>query len=243
MIRLLWGANAQTFTLSIVLTLLSAVVPIHMSASDFPRHKVPCEGRKMEYLSYAPPSSGDQALPVLLLLHGAGDEAINFIQPWEGMARSKKIVLIAPQLPRERSFEAVAPKVFLCLVEDLKKQVHVDPQRVYIFGNSMGGYLAYDGALLESDYFAAAAIHAMGIDDDYAGIVARAARKIPIAIYMGDHDALVSLAQVRKTRDRLEKAGFTVHYREISHHSHNYYEISDSINDDVWDFLEKYRLP
>ncbi len=197
----------------------------------------------MEYLSFAPPSSGDQGLPVLLLLHGAGDEAVNFIRPWEHMARAKKIVLIAPQLPRERSFEAIAPKVFRCLVEDVKTQVRADPQRIYIFGNSMGGYLAYDGALLESNYFAAAAIHAMGIDDDYVGIVARAARKIPIAIYMGDSDALVSLAQVRKTRALLEKAGFPVRYREIARHGHNYYEISDAINEDAWKFLEGARLP
>lgn len=197
----------------------------------------------MEYLSFVPPAAGDQALPVLLLLHGAGDEAINFIRPWEGIARAKKIVLIAPQLPRELSFEAVAPKVFRCLVEDVKTAVHVDPQRVYIFGNSMGGYLAYDGALLEANYFAAAAVHAMGIDDDYVGIVARAARKIPIAIYMGDSDKLVSLAQVRKTRALLEKSGFPVRYREIARHGHNYYEMSDAINEDVWKFLEGARLP
>jgi len=41
----------------------------------------------------------------------------------------------------------------------------------------------------------------------------------------------------------LRKSGFSVRYEEISGHSHNYYEISDSINNDVWDFLAGYRLP
>jgi len=54
---------------------------------------------------------------------------------------------------------------------------------------------------------------------------------------------MVSLAQVRKTRDLLRKAGFHVEYKEIFDHSHNYYEISDTINDDVWHFLEGNRLP
>ncbi len=52
-----------------------------------------------------------------------------------------------------------------------------------------------------------------------------------------------SLAQVRKTRDVLRKKGFPVDYKEIFNHTHNYYEISATINDDVWHFLEGYRLP
>jgi poly(3-hydroxybutyrate) depolymerase len=217
--------------------------PISLAVSDFSRRSVSCEGRKMEYLSFLPPSWSDHPLPVVLLLHGAGDEAINFIRPWEKIAKQEKIALIAPQLPRELSFEASAPKVFRCLVDDVKKLAALDPQRIYLFGNSMGGYLTYDGALLESEYFAAAAVHAMGIDDDYVGIISRAKRKIPIAIFTGDRDELVSLKQVKKTRDLLEKAGFPMHYREIPKHGHNYYEISDPINREAWEFLSAYRLP
>jgi predicted esterase len=73
--------------------------------------------------------------------------------------------------------------------------------------------------------------------------VQRAARKIPLYISIGDRDQIVSLEQVRKTRDLLRKSGFHVQYQEISNHSHNYYEISGEINSDVWRFLEGYRLP
>ena len=52
----------------------------------------------------------------------------------------------------------------------------------------MGGYLAYDGAMFESKYFAAIAVHAMRIADDYTWILSRAERKTPISIYIGDHD-------------------------------------------------------
>lgn len=40
----------------------------------------------------------------------------------------------------------------------------------------MGGYLAFDAAMLESEYFAAVAVHASFISEDYVGL--------PIAIYM-----------------------------------------------------------
>lgn len=213
-------------------------------ASEFTRHTIRCDERDMEYLVYIPPDAKGP-LPVLLLLHGAGDQAENFAQAWRSKAKKKGIVLITPQLPRDATLESHIPKILPCLVDDVRKNeaAPLDSRRIYIFGYSMGGYLAYDAALLDSDYFAAAAVHAMGIADDYLAIVDRASRKLPIAISIGADDQMVSLAQVRKTRDVLRKKGFPVDYKEIFNHTHNYYEISDTINDDVWHFLEGYRLP
>jgi poly(3-hydroxybutyrate) depolymerase len=212
------------------------------SGSDLPRHTIRCDERDMDYVVYIPPAAKGP-LPVLILLHGAGDKAENFADAWKSKAKKDHIVLLAPQLPRDATLEPHIPKILPCLVDDARKQAAIDPHRIYLFGYSMGGYLAYDAALLDSDYFAAAAVHAMGIADDYVSIIDRATRKIPISISIGDHDQMVSLEQVRKTRDLLRKSGFHVEYKEMFNHSHNYYEMSDTINDDVWHFLEGYRLP
>ena len=238
----------QRLGLGLILILIASflgtlVVTISAQAGDFPRHAVRCDERDMEYVSYVPPVAANRPLPALVLLHGAGDQAENFAEAWKSLAKKKQIVLIAPQLPRDLTLEAHIPKILPCLVDDVRKQASLDPHRIYLFGYSMGGYLAFDGALLDSDYFAAAAVHAMGIDDEYASIVQRATRKIPIDISIGDHDQMVSIAQVRKTRDLLRTSGFPIHYQEIFDHSHNYYEMSDTINNDVWHFLEAYRLP
>lgn len=207
-----------------------------------PPHSVHCGTRQMEYRLFIP-SAGNVPSPALLLLHGAGDRAENFIQAWESFAKEKNIVLVAPQLPREESFEPEAPRIFLCIMKDVAKLASIDSHRVYIFGHSMGGYLAYDGALLDSGFFAAAAIHAMGIADEYNGIVQRASRKIPIAIYIGTQDQLVSITQVRKTEALLRKSGFPLHYQEMPGHDHNYYDLADVINRDAWHFMEGYRSP
>ena len=158
-------------------------------------------------------------------------------------AKKQKIAVLAPELPRDTRFEDAAPQVFRCLVEDAKKLIGIDAQRVYLFGYSMGGYLAYDGAMFESKYFAAVAVHAWRIAEDYEWIVGRAQRKIPIAIYIGDHDQFFSQASVRKTRDLLQKAGFPVHYVELDNHDHNYYALAGEINADAWKFLKEKRLP
>jgi len=210
------------------------------SASDSGSRTARCGEVDQRYL-YATPDP-DHWLPVLVLLHGAGDRAANMAQAWGELARQQKIVLLAPELPRDPEFESGAPRIFRCMVEDARKFLRIDAQRIYLFGNSMGGYLAYDSAMFESEYFAAAAVHGMRIADDYQWILTRAQRKTPIAIYIGDHDQFFPLESVRRTRDLLQNAGFPVHYVELEHHDHNYYALADKINRDAWEFLRFKQL-
>ncbi len=222
---------------------LFCAVPAVLSASskDVISKTVACAKYQFHYLLYAPPRN--TASPAIVILHGAGDQPDPMVEAWKSLAKKEGIILIAPALPRVAAFEEVAPQVFRCIVEDAKKDVLLDPYRIYVFGNSMGGYLGYDAAMLQSRYFAAAAIHAMGISQDYYWIVARAERKTPVAIYIGDREQPDLYEQARKTRDLLRKENFPVHYVEIRDHDHNYYALSDHINEDAWNFLKDKRLP
>ena len=202
---------------------------------------VRCAGGDRRYVYSVPDREGP--LPAVVLLHGAGDRPENMVDAWKHFAQKQGIVLLAPELPRDPRFEDVAPQIFRCVVEDAKQFAGIDSQRVYLFGNSMGGYLAFDGAMFESQYFAGVAVHANRIDPDYEWIVTRAKRKTPIAIYIGDHDQFFSQDAVRKTRDLLLKAGFPVHYVELDHHDHNYYALADEIDADAWKFLKEFSLP
>jgi predicted esterase len=208
--------------------------------SDVNSRVVRCGTIEQVYLSYSPDPTQD--LPVIVLLHGAGDRATNMVDAWKHLARKQKVVLLAPELPRDPKFEDAAPDVFRCVVEDARNIVAIDRQRVYLFGNSMGGYLAFDGGMFQSQYFAAVAIHANRIADEYTGILAHAQRKTPIAIYIGDHDQFFTVASVHKTRDLLLKSGFPVHYVELINHDHDYYALADEINADAWKFFKK-RIP
>jgi poly(3-hydroxybutyrate) depolymerase len=216
-------------------TLVAAATPAQGSKT------ARCAGWDQTYSYFVP--DRDQTLPAVVLLHGAGDRAGNMVEAWKRFAEKEKIVLLAPELPRDPKFEDVAPQVFRCVVEDAKKFASIDARRVYLFGNSMGGYLAFDGAMFESQYFAAVAVHANRIAPDYEWILTRAQRKTPIAIYIGDHDQFFTQDDVRQTRDLLRKAGFPVHYVELDHHDHNYYARADEINADAWKFLKEFSLP
>ncbi len=226
--------------------LLLASGPSHAAAASGSA-TVQCEGIKQHYVYYLPNQGKEtvasQLLPAVVLLHGAGDLAENMIAAWKKLATEQHIVLLAPQLPRDLKFENSAPKVFRCVVEDARKLAAIDSSRIFLFGNSMGGYLTYDAAMFESGYFAAAAVHGMRIADDYTWILGRAARKTPVAIYIGDHDQFFPQESVRQTRELLRKAGFPVRYVELKNHDHNYYAVSDQIDDDAWKFFQDNPLP
>ena len=146
------------------------------------RRTVQCEEASYRYLLDSP--QGNRAKPAILLLHGSGDDGSGIFHMWQQFALVNGIVLIAPTLPRAIAFEKVAPAVFRCVVEDARTVAKIDPKRIFVVGHSMGGYLAYDAAMFESKSFAAVVVHAAAIDDDYAGILDHARRKIPIAIFI-----------------------------------------------------------
>jgi len=99
-----------------------------------------------------------------------------------------------------------------------------------------------DLGLLESEYFAAVAVHAGVVLPQDAPAMSQAPRKIPIAIWVGTHDAFFPLATVRSTRDALRANGFDAKLTEIPNHTHDYSGSSASINREVWAFLQSYRL-
>jgi len=221
----------------IFFTLIFCLLPTTGRADT---HTVTCKGKAYRYELYAPQAV--TPLPAILLLHGAGDSPDAMMRAWFDLAKKEGIAIIAPELPRSVEFEEIAPRVFRCVVEDAKASVSLDTKRLYVFGNSMGGYLAYDAAAFDSDYFAAVGVHAMGISPEYDSILDKAVRKTPIAIYTGDRDPLVPLTNVRRTRDLLLKKGFPVQYMEIAGHAHNYYEVREKVNKDVWNFFRSHTL-
>jgi dienelactone hydrolase len=128
-------------------------------------------------------------------------------------------------------------------MDQVGRDSSIDKQRQYVFGYSMGGYLAYDAAMFDSDYFAAVGVYANFISPEYVSILKEAKRMIPIAIYAGVDDEMIPVKSVRGTRDLLKARGFPVHYWEIPRQGHAYGAVADKVNADAWKFLDQTRLP
>jgi dienelactone hydrolase len=96
--------------------------------------------------------------------------------------------------------------------------------------------------VLESEYFAAVAVHAGVLNEGMFPLIERAPRKIPMAIWVGDSDPLFPVRVVQATQESLNKHGFDAQLTVIGTHTHWYYDRAPEINAKVWAFLQRQRL-
>ena len=204
-------------------------------------------GRAVSYSVFVPRNVTARAsAPLLVLFHGSGRDAASIIEPWKKLAEKEGIVLVAPEAANPQGWQVPldGPAPLCSLVDELKQTLPaIDPRRVYLFGHSAGAVFVLYMAMLESEYFAAGALHAGAYRsaEEFGGIEA-ATRKIPLAITVGDSDRFFSLADVKATAGALEKAGMPIQLEIVKNHDHNYYIMSDKVNAWAWAALKERRL-
>ena len=231
---------------SLQTTLVGAVAlmafVITLEAQKVAKQTVTADGTDRTYYRFVP--DGDARVPLIVLLHGSGRDGTTLIEPWQSLAKKDGIALVAPDSSDRQSWNIGrdGPAFMYAVVEALRAGGRIDERRMYLFGHSAGGHHAIDIALLESEYFAAAAVHAGALTHDQELMVNQADRKIPIAMWNGTDDRVVPLQAARLTRDFLLKQGFDVKLNEMPRHTHDYYTRSGDINRGVWEFLKEHRL-
>jgi pimeloyl-ACP methyl ester carboxylesterase len=177
-------------------------------------------------------------------LHGSGRTGVTLVEKWKDLAKKEGIILAGPDASDLRGWGSPqdGPDYLRDLVDELKSKYPVNPRRVYLFGHSAGASFALEMSLMESEYFAATAIHAGALNREGMELIELAKRKIPISIQVGDSDQFFPLKAVRSTRDALKGVGFTVDLIEIPNHDHWYYDSAAKFNQTAWEFLKKYEL-
>ncbi|MBK8975771.1 MAG: hypothetical protein IPM29_07580 [Planctomycetes bacterium] len=109
--------------------------------------------------------------PLLVVGHGgngamqlerARQAALGGTAPWREVADAHGIILAAPIT--QRGWGAIGNSVVVSLISQLQRWFHVDPDRVYLTGHSMGGHLSWRTALTMSDRFGAIAPMSGGYD-------------------------------------------------------------------------------
>jgi len=200
------------------------------------------EKKRTIYL-FAPDSVKTTPSPLVVLLHGSGRNGLSLVERWKDIASKKGFVIVGPDSadPSVWKTPIDGPDFLRDVVENVKTRCAINPRRVYLFGHSGGAVFALYISLMESQYFAAASVHAGAIaPKDHA--VDYAKRKIPISLCVGTKDPFFPLADVRITRDLLVKGGIPAELTEIPNHNHSYYDIAAKVNEDAWAFLKKYEL-
>ncbi len=203
-------------------------------------------GSKKRYYYLFVPKKLDKSTPapLIVVLHGSGDSGLMPVKRWRDLAETEGILIAGPNSldPQAWRIPADAPEFIYEMVESLKKKHSIDPQRVYLFGHSGGAIVALYLALLQSEYFAAASVHAGAMRPEDGPFIERTRRKIPISLFVGTMDPLFPVKDLRETRDMLTSRGFSVELTEIKGHNHDYRNRAAEINLMIWDFFKKHRL-
>ena len=179
-----------------------------------------------------------------MTFHGSGRDGKTIVDAWKDLAEKEGIVVAGPDSTDSVHWASPqdGPLLLRDIVDAVAAKHPIDRRRVYLFGHSAGAVFGLQMASLESEYFAAAAVHAGSVDPAYFSIFDFAARKIPILIFIGTRDAYFPIAGVRATADALKTRGFPVTLVEIPGHTHDYYSKAKDINAQTWEFLSRERL-
>lgn len=231
--------------------LLLALVSVAALAAGKPEKQIiTFAGQERVYYTFAPEKFGvapEKAItpaPLLLLLHDSGGDGMSQIEQWQDLAEQEGLVLVAPNSlnSREWSMGADGPEFLHAVVETVREKYSVDGKRIYLFGHSSGAVFALHMSVMESQYFAAAGVHAGATGGGFYSNLDQVPRKLPLAIWVGTEDPYFSLAMVRNTQSALNKHGFDAQVFEMKGHDHDYYAVAKELNPKIWSFLSASSL-
>jgi len=228
----------------ILVAILFTVSPV-LARDDIIKELMTSAGKTRVYYLYVPSTlkAGAQA-PLIVMLHGSNRTGVNLVEKWKDLAKKEGVIIVGPDATNLSGWGSPqdGPDFLRDLVEELKAKQPINPKRVYLFGHSAGASFALEMSLMESQYFAATAIHAGALPKDDFELIGPAKRKIPISIQVGENDEYFPPEVVRKTRDALKAGGFNVELTEIPNHDHWYYDQASKFNQTAWDFLKRFEL-
>ena len=226
-------------------TLLLLTGTSALAKDDITKELITSGGKTRAYYLYIPSTikAGSKA-PLVVMLHGSGRVGMSLVEKWKDLAKKEGFIIAGPDASTTRGWNAPqdGPDFLRDLVEELKSKYPINPRRVYLFGHSAGATFALEISLMESQYFAATAVHAGALSPDDTDLIDLAKRKIPISIQVGDSDKSFPLTAVRSTRDVLNAKGFAIELIEIPNHDHWYYDLAPKINLKAWEFLKSREL-
>jgi poly(3-hydroxybutyrate) depolymerase len=195
-------------------------------------------GKAMEYALFVP-STYDKSkkTPLVVALHGLGSSPQGIIR-YPGLtdqAEKYGYIVVAPMgfnsrgwygakalgRPRQGDPENLAElseKDVTNVLDLVRKEFTVDPDRVYLLGHSMGGGGTWHLAIKYPDVWAALAPIAPATVRPAADV--EKIKHLPVILVQGDNDQLVKVDRVRPWAEQMKKLGMTHEYIEVAGGDH-----------------------
>lgn len=239
--------------LSLTMTLGGPPAPASPPVTGFLYKTLDLDGQRYAYCVFVPPDyKPDQAWPVVLFLHGSGERGDDgFLQTEIGIGRALRrnhrqvpAIVVMPQCrPGQLWVGPMAVLALRCL-EETSREYHLDAERIYLTGLSMGGHGAWLLAAELPGRFAAVVpvcgFAELGPSTGLAQRLAPRLKDVPIRVFHGALDTNVPAEKSREMAEAIRQAGGQVFYTEFPDGAH---DIWDRVYGDpqVWRWLLEQR--
>ncbi|MDD2479299.1 MAG: prolyl oligopeptidase family serine peptidase [Victivallaceae bacterium] len=217
------------------------------------------DGKKLKYRFFAPSKGNSKRkYPLVVHFHGAGSRGDNNTSQ---LYLAKKVTagenankypcfVFAPQCPAGKKWvdvdwTALSHKMpvkpveqmamAMAAIDEIIKKYSVDNEKIYVYGQSMGGFATWDIICRRPDMFAAAVPVCGGADETKAPEIAQ----VPAWIFHGELDTTVKVARSQNMFAALKKAGGNPKYTEYPKVKHNAWSYSYSPKLFEWMFSQK----
>ena len=204
-------------------------------------HFTASNGVEMPYRLFVPDSARDgRSYPLILYLHGRAGLGTDNLKQISGgntygtrlwtrpdLQRTQPVYVVAPQASDDarwddRDSDELSPsaEAALELVSALTKQLPLDTGRVYLIGQSRGGFGVWDIVTKRPSLFAAA----IPVSGGGSPSRARLAAEVPVWAFHGEMDPTVPVERTREMVAALRAARSAVRYTEYAGAGHTIWE-------------------
>lgn len=182
------------------------------TAKGFLGKSVAVEGKDIKYVVYIPPSYDPKTpMPTIIFLNGRGECGTDgWKQVAVGLGRSVLLdvsrwpfIVIFPQKQVATDNWEDEDAMVMAALEQTRRDYNVDPSRIYLTGLSQGGHGTWAIAAKHPDLFAAIA-PICGWGDQR---IASKLTKMPIWVFHGEKDDVVSVERSKEMERYLQEAG------------------------------------
>lgn len=200
------------------------------------------DGHTLDYSLFTPEKVTGK-LPLVICLHGSGGNTVAAKEAASAKRQAKHpCFVLAPTFGargnrwadftlREKSGRSVMPELMATL-DTLLRELPIDPERVYVTGQSMGGIGTWGLLAVHPDRFAAA-VPVCGI---WPPEDAPKMKRVPVWAFHGEKDPTVPVDGSRKMVAALKAAGTEPRYTELPGVGHNSWDAAYA-DDAMWEWM------
>lgn len=182
--------------------------------------------------------------PLIVALHGMGGDENSFFAGYDKgairrVAEERGYVVVCPKGRGPYSmYLASAERDVIDVINEMKRDLSIDDDRVYMMGHSMGGYGSWSIAVNNPDIFAAIA-PVSGGGTPFSRPKLKAITHVPWIVVHGDKDPTVPVEESRKMVKAGKELGVEIKYIEVPGGNHG--DIVVPAFKDIFDWFDAHK--